>query len=82
MSVVRTLVERLFGWLESKVDPFPADMPERPPERFWGFVRHYTWPFRWLILAGAVSAALVAVVEVSLFRFLGTLVDWLGEAER
>ena len=53
----------------------------RPPSDFRGFVLHYTWPLRWLILGTSVLAAVVALIEVSLFAFLGRLVDWLGTTD-
>ena len=72
---------RVFRWLETRLDPFPAGPAVRPPSDFRGFVMHYTWPVRWLILGSSVLAALVALIEVSLFAFLGRLVDWLGTTD-
>ena len=69
---------RVFRWLETRLDPFPAGPAVRPPSDFRGFVLHYSWPVRWLILATSVLAAIVALIEVSLFAFLGRLVDWLA----
>jgi ATP-binding cassette subfamily B multidrug efflux pump len=77
-----TLLGRVFRRFESAVDPFPEAPPEKPPAGFWPFVWHFTRPFRWLILACAGTAAVVAALEVSLFAFLGSLVDWLAEADR
>jgi ATP-binding cassette subfamily B multidrug efflux pump len=71
---------RVFRWLETRTDPFPRIPAVKPPEDFRGFVLHYTWPVRWLIVATSLLAAAVALVEVSLFAFLGKLVDWLGTA--
>jgi len=69
---------RVFQWLETRTDPFPPIPAVQPPGDFRGFVMYYTWPVRWLIVATSVLAAAVALVEVSLFAFLGQLVDWLG----
>ena len=69
---------RVFRWLETRVAPFPPEQAVRPPSDFRGFVLHYTWPLRWLILGTSLLAAAVALIEVSLFAFLGRLVDWLG----
>ena len=68
---------RAFRWLETRIEPFPPEPAARPPGDFQGFVLHYTWPMRWLILGTSVLAAMVALIEVSLFAFLGRLVDWL-----
>jgi ATP-binding cassette subfamily B multidrug efflux pump len=71
---------RVFRWLETRTEPFPPEPAVKPPGDFRGFVLHYTWPVRGLIIATSVLAAAVALVEVSLFAFLGRLVDWLGTA--
>ncbi len=76
------MVSAIFQWFESLTDPFPARQPERPPDRLWPFVLHYTWPFRWLIGTAAILAAVIAVLEVALFAFIGRLVDWLNAADR
>jgi ATP-binding cassette, subfamily B, multidrug efflux pump len=72
----------MFAFFENRIDPYPADEPVQPPERFLAFIWHYTrpvWP--WLV-AMSFLVACVAVVEVMLFDFLGSLVDWLAGSER
>ncbi|MBX2878557.1 MAG: ABC transporter ATP-binding protein/permease [Granulosicoccus sp.] len=57
-------------------------MPERPPDRLAPFLWHYVrdaWP--WLLLMSLLSA-LISVLEISLFNYLGDLVNWLGESDR
>ncbi len=49
-----------------------------PPATLGGFVWHYTKPFWPWVLATSVLAAVVAVIEVALFAFLGSVVDWLA----
>src|SRR3990172_4234795 len=73
---------RIFRWLETRRESFPAEQPGMPPAKFWGFVLHYTRPFWPLIAASSVLGAAVALIEVSLFGFLGDLVDWLSKADR
>lgn len=69
-------------WFESRVPPYPQAAPEMPPSRFWPFLWHYARPFApWLILL-AVTVAIVAVIEVALFGYLGTLVDQLASTPR
>ncbi len=48
-----------------------------PPANLGGFIWHYTKPFWPWILTTSVIAACVAMIEVSLFAFLGSVVDWL-----
>lgn len=76
------MIARIFHWLETHVDSFPPEQPAMPPSSFWGFISHYTRPFWPLIALSAVLSASIALIEVSLFGFLGNLVDWLGKADR
>ncbi len=76
------MIGRFFEWLEKLGAPFPAVAPEMPPARFWPFVVHYTRPFWPLLAVSSGLAAAIALIEVSLFAFLGSLVDWLAAADR
>jgi ATP-binding cassette, subfamily B, multidrug efflux pump len=72
----------MFAFFEKRVDPYPATEPVQPPDNFFAFVWHYTrpvWP--WLV-AMSFLVACVAVIEVMLFNFLGSLVDWLAGSQR
>ena len=69
----------MFGWFESRIAPFPDDGLTEPPKSLVAFCRHYThgvWP---AIAVMAVLTATIAVAEVSLYAFLGSIVDWLSE---
>ncbi|MCZ7599172.1 MAG: ABC transporter ATP-binding protein/permease [Gammaproteobacteria bacterium] len=72
----------MFHWLEGLSDPFPAELPARPPDALLPFVWHYARPFWPLLAAGSVLAAVVALLEVWLFSLVGSLVDWLAAANR
>ncbi len=76
------MITQVFRWLETTSDPFPTTPPEKPPARFGAFVFHYARPFWRLILASSCFAAVVAILEVMLFAFIGNLVDWLTAADR
>lgn len=72
----------LLGWFERRLDTFPAEAPKMPPRGLVKFCLHYAkgaWP--WVLLM-ALCTALIAVMEVSLFGFLGSIVDWLTENGR
>lgn len=72
----------LFNWFESRVDPFPQDAPEQPPNRLLAFCVHYTQgAWRWLIII-SILTAIIAVLQVIIFGFLGEVVDWLATADR
>ena len=72
----------LFTWLESRVPSFPTELPDKPTPSVWGFIRHYSRPFLPLIIAGLTLSVVIAVIEVRLFAFVGSLVDTLTGADR
>jgi ATP-binding cassette subfamily B multidrug efflux pump len=72
----------MFSWFERRLPPFPAEEPVEPPKTLVAFCLHFTrgaWPY---IAVAACSAAVVAVLEVWLFSFLGNIVDWLADKDR
>ena len=76
------MMNSLFRWFESRLDPFPAAEPTEPPRTFLAFCLHYakgTWP---LIIAGAIFSAGIAIAEVWMFGFVGSIVDWLTAQSR
>ncbi len=75
-------VNVFFQWLEGLCDPFPPPQPPRPPATLSGFVLHYAKPFWPLLLASAILSTVIALIEVSLFAFVGNLVDWLSTSAR
>ena len=77
-----TMIARFFSWLEKRVELFPPEKAGMPPPSFWGFIAYYTRPFVPTIMASSVLSAAIALIEVSLFGFLGNLVDWLSKADR
>ncbi len=69
----------MFRWFERRLDPFPSVPPTQPPRSLYAFCRHYTrGAERWLLLM-ALTTAGIAVAEVSLYAYVGSLVDRLGE---
>jgi ATP-binding cassette, subfamily B, multidrug efflux pump len=73
------VVQRFFDWLEGLCGAFPEELPEQPPTSFFGFVGHYSKPFTPLLIASATASTVVALLEVWLFSFVGSLVDWLSD---
>ncbi|UGY09434.1 ABC transporter ATP-binding protein [Phyllobacterium pellucidum] len=72
----------MFRWFEERLEPFPPAEPSEPPRSLVAFCLHYTrgvWPF---IAVMAVCTALIAVLEVSMFAFMGNIVDWLSNHSR
>jgi ATP-binding cassette subfamily B multidrug efflux pump len=71
----------MFRWFETRIEAFPDDPPERPPETLLAFYIHFIrpiWPvFAFLLVAGFLGS----VIEVSLLAFVGSLVDMMREAQ-
>ncbi len=72
----------MFSWFERLTNPFPVEHPIEPPKSLVAFCRHYTQGMWFVILSVSVLAATIAILEVSLFSFVGQLVDWLSQRER
>ena len=72
----------MFRWFEERLEPFPLAEPSEPPKTLVAFCMHYTrgvWP---LIAVMAVCTSLIAILEVSMYAFLGNVVDWLSNQSR
>jgi ATP-binding cassette, subfamily B, multidrug efflux pump len=76
------MINWFFSWLERRVDSFPLDDPQMPEPSTWGFIRHYSKPFLPMLIMGFLLSVVVAVMEVRIFAYLGTLVDTLNHADR
>nr|WP_192867643.1 ABC transporter ATP-binding protein [Thaumasiovibrio occultus] len=55
----------------------PDEAAEQPPQGLWAFCRHYTKGYEVPLLIMTGLTMLIAISEVILFGFMGTLVDWL-----
>jgi ATP-binding cassette subfamily B multidrug efflux pump len=72
----------MFRWFEERLEPFPSAEPSEPPKTLVAFCLHYTkgvWPW---IAVMAVCTSLIAVLEVSMYAFMGHIVDWLSNQSR
>jgi len=67
----------MFKRFESWVNPLPPEEPEQPPKGIYAFCRHYTKGFEVPLVIMSILTALLAILEVSLFGFMGDLVDLL-----
>ncbi|QIB32785.1 ABC transporter ATP-binding protein [Ancylobacter pratisalsi] len=68
---------RILIWFENLVDPFRPAPIVRPPESLLAFYWHFVRQTGWIFVAALGAAFLVAIVEVSLFRYIGQIVDLL-----
>ena len=71
----------MFSWFERRLNPYPEADPERPPQDFVAFCWHYSKDAAPYLIAMACLTAMIAIGEVLLFGFLGSIVDWLATAE-
>ena len=72
----------MLRWFEARIDPYPLLDPVQPPKKMLPFFLFYVnGAKRWLAIM-AVLTAIIALSEVSLFGFLGNVVDWLSKANR
>lgn len=68
----------MFDRFEKLVDPFEKTELDVPPKGFWAFCWYYTKPVWPILLVVSILGALIAVLEVLIFTFLGELVTWLS----
>jgi len=76
------MVGPIFKWFEDRIDPYPLAEPQQPPKTLLGFCLHYSFGAKRWLAAMTLLGAAIAIGEVMLFGFMGSLVDWLGTADR
>ena len=69
----------MYRLFERMINPFPKEQPSQPPNTLFAFCRHYTRGMELSLILMSLSAAALAILEVSLFSYMGQLVDWLGQ---
>ncbi|WP_339896961.1 ABC transporter ATP-binding protein [uncultured Gilvimarinus sp.] len=68
----------MFAFFEQLLKPFPEDGAIRPPKGLLAFCLFFTQGAKRYLLMMALLSATIAIIEVSLFGALGSLVDWLN----
>lgn len=71
----------MFAFFEGLLKPFPPEHPSQPPKSLFSFCWHYTKGATWALATLGILSALVAMLEVYLFAYLGNLVDLVGNTE-
>ena len=72
----------IFKFFENRIEPFPQDEPSQPPQTVLAFCWYFSktaWPY---LVSVAVLVAIIALLEVMLYGFMGNIVDWLSNADR
>ena len=72
----------MFSFFEKLIKPFPSQEPNQPPKGVLAFCRHYSRGIEVPLLLMAVLTASLAILEVSLFSFMGELVEWLATKDK
>ncbi len=64
--------------LEKWTKAFPVNEPDQPPQGLIAFCCYYSKGMGRPLITMSVLTTILAVLEVSLFSFMGQLVDWLS----
>lgn len=72
----------MFSFFEKLIKPFPSKEPDQPPKGVFAFCRHYSRGIEVPLLLMAILTATLAMLEVSLFSFMGELVEWLATKDK
>ncbi|MBO1255770.1 ABC transporter ATP-binding protein [Alteromonas sp. 5E99-2] len=71
----------MFGFFERFTDAFPSREAKQPPKGLLAFCLYYSqgmWPALFLV---SFLSAVIAMMEVGLYGFLGKLVDWFASRD-
>jgi ATP-binding cassette subfamily B multidrug efflux pump len=71
----------MLNWFEQRLNSYPPDDPVEPPKGLLAFCLHYSDGAKRYLAAMTVLGASIAVLEISLFGFMGSIVDWLSSAD-
>ncbi|MFC3122269.1 ABC transporter ATP-binding protein [Agaribacter flavus] len=71
----------MFSFFERLTKPFPSELPKQPPKSLFAFLLYFSKGMLPVLISVSLLSALVAVLEVSLFGFMGQLVDWFAERD-
>ncbi|PCI05760.1 MAG: multidrug ABC transporter ATP-binding protein [Hyphomicrobiales bacterium] len=72
----------MFTFFEKRINPYPPQEPAQPPDGLVAFCWHYSKDaMPWLIVM-SLTSALIAIGEVTLYGFLGSIIDWLNNADK
>ncbi len=71
----------MFSFFERLTQPLPERPVEQPPTGALAFFRFYCRGYEKALLMLGAMTLVVALIEVAMFGFLGSLVDWLGNQQ-
>ena len=68
----------MFAYFEGLINPFPNSKPTAPPNKLFAFCTHYSHNSVKYLITMAILNGAIASMEVTLFGFMGQLVDLLN----
>ncbi len=71
----------MLSWFEKLIDPFKDAPVQQPPGKLGAFYWHYLRPVWWLYALIMLFGLAGALIEVSLFAFVGKIVDLAKSAK-
>lgn len=74
-----TIFNKLFLWFESRINPYPDEMPPTPKSGVVPFIWEATKGMRLYLALVVFLVALIGIIEGVLFQYMGTLVDWVSK---
>ncbi len=76
------MLERIFTWFETRIDPFARDEPiTRPPDKLLPFFWHYLGPVWWAFALLTTATLILAGLEVAVMAFVARIVDLMKDAK-
>lgn len=69
----------MFRFFENRINPFQPSPLAAPPRQLLAFCRFYSTGLMPYLVLMALATCAVSLIEVTLFHFLGTLVDTLNQ---
>ncbi|HFB5239464.1 TPA: ATP-binding cassette domain-containing protein [Neisseria gonorrhoeae] len=73
------MLNKIFSWFESRIDPYPEAAPKTPEKGLCRFVWSSMDGVRKWIAALAALTAGIGIMEALIFQFMGKIVEWLGK---
>ncbi|RNK36651.1 multidrug ABC transporter ATP-binding protein [Neisseria meningitidis] len=73
------MLNKIFSWFESRIDPYPEAAPKTPEKGLWRFIWGNMAGVRKWIAALAALTAGIGIMEALVFQFMGKIVEWLGK---
>lgn len=75
----KTMLNKIFSWFESRIDPYPEAAPKTPEKGLWRFIwSSMTGVRKWIAALAALTAG-IGIMEALVFQFMGKIVEWLGK---